>query len=282
MSGYSYIGLKSRVRALLACGLFLAAPLLPARLRPDNRGKTRVLVFHHLDQPARFRAILQLLQKHYNLISFGQYLANDKAADRLNLIIALDDGYRSWFTAGLPIFTELGIKPLLFVNSDFVGLDETAALAYCREHIHTWPEASLSWEQLNQLVAAGAEVGGHTHHHTNLVKADAATALQAVTADRALLAAQLGAAPRLFAYPFGLHNNTAAAAVAEAGYDYAFTSDSAHLEDSATPHLLKRMNVGLRPPLLARAMAEGWADHITALMAILRGKRSAACASTSA
>jgi len=270
MTGYSYISLKSQARAYLAYFLFVCAKATPKRFHAPTAGKTRVLVFHHIDKPDRFRSILKILKAHYNLISYSDYVNGHKASDRLNIVIALDDGYRSWFTAGLPIFLELGIRPLLFINSDFVGLNEDAAKKYCRDCILTWPEASLSWDQVKALVAAGAEVGGHSHRHTNLTKAEPSAVAAVVRSDRLAIAAQLGCTPRLFAYPFGLYNSAVQNTLKHSGYEFAFTSDSSYLEKEDDPFLLKRTNVGLRRPLLVQAIAEGWADRITAFMASIR------------
>jgi len=59
-------------------------------------------------------------------------------------------------------------------------------------------------------------------------------------------------------------------AVANAGYKYAFTSDSGYLEDSVSDLTLLRTNVGMRTYFVARAYIEGCAEILTSDMAKLR------------
>ena len=263
---------KNRIRVFLACGLYLAAGMLPQRLRKSFFGKTRVLVFHHIDDAARFRAIVLALKKRYNFISFEQYLRHEKAFDRINVIIALDDGYRSWHQNALPVFQEFKIKPVLFVNSDFIGKSELEAENYCRNSITTWPEASLNWTELMELASAGSEIGGHTRGHINLsTPSNSAQMLDSISSDRRVIENKLKQNVRIFAYPFGLYSKHCVEVVAQAQYEYAFTSDSGFLEDSPGPLLLKRSNIGLRPPLVVCAMMEGWPDRISAIVRVLKG-----------
>lgn len=266
------VKLKSRVRAGLACGLYLAARLIGyRRLVP---GQTKVIVFHHLDDMPRFEAILARLQREYHLISFQDYLDGKRSAERLNILIACDDGYASWAKL-LPVMARYHFAPLLFINSDFMGLPPEGAYAYCRNTIGTWPDQALDWDSLKALAAAGAEIGGHSTGHINLATCtDPARSAVAITDDRNRIAQTLGQPPRAFAYPFGLYTPDSIAQVQAAGYSYGFTSDSGTLDESASPYLLKRINVGLRPPLMACALIEGWGDIITALMACIKGQRT--------
>lgn len=266
------VKLKSRVRAGLACGLYLAARLIGyRRLVP---GQTKVIVFHHLDDMPRFEAILARLQREYHLISFQDYLDGKRAADRLNIIIACDDGYASWAQL-LPLMARYHFAPLLFINSDFMGLPPEGAYAYCRNTIGTWPDQALDWDSLKALAAAGAEIGGHSAGHINLATCtDPAQSAAAIADDRNCITHRLGQAPRAFAYPFGLYTPASIAQLQTAGYSYGFTSDPGTLDESNSSYLLKRINVGLRPPLIACALIEGWGEVITTLMARLKGRRA--------
>jgi peptidoglycan/xylan/chitin deacetylase (PgdA/CDA1 family) len=264
---------KSRARVFLACVLYIAAKVLPAHWQRNNAGKTRVLVFHHIDDPARFRSILAALCRNYQVLSFDQYLAGEVSAERINVVLALDDGYSSWFGTALPLFREYGIRPLLFINSDFVGLDEEVAKEYCRRAITTWPEAGLAWDEVRALEEAGAEIGGHSQGHVNLVTCESTERIEAVVHnDRLAIGHALGHPIRSFAYPFGRYDDRAAVATAKAGYSFGFTSDSGFLDDSEGPLLLKRSNIGLRPSLVVCAMVEGWPDFVSEIVRRLKRK----------
>ncbi|MFA6279878.1 MAG: polysaccharide deacetylase family protein [Bdellovibrionales bacterium] len=266
MVGNRSIIIRSRIHAYLAGTLCLVTRVLVPFLAARDHGKTRVLVFHHLDKAALFDRILRVLARRYHLLSFDDYLQGKKDPARINVIVALDDGYRSWFDIGKPIFAAHGVKPLLFVSSDFIGLEDAAARHYCQERIKTWQEPSLTWEQLAVLAARGAEVGGHSLGHTNMLTALPEERLVLIAQDRLALEGKLGIQVRCFSYPFGLHGSALTKDVEKSGYAYGFTSDSGFLEDSKGPLLLKRTNIGLRPPFVIEAFVEGWGDRISATM----------------
>lgn len=261
--------IKSRIRAALACGLFVMSACVGIKL--TKAGHTRVIVFHHLDNIQNFTTLVRSLKCHYSLISFTDYLQGRIAPDRINIILAFDDGYRSW-THLLKLIADEGIAPLLFVNSDFIDLQGDAAALYCKTTIRTWPEDALTCDSLKALAAAGAEIGGHTRGHINLLTTLPDAAASSIAADRTALANALGVPPRCFAYPFGLYNETAVQLVQASGYTYGFSSDAGDLEDSSSPYMLRRINIGMRPPLVARALIEGWGEVITTIMARLRRK----------
>ncbi|MDE3059508.1 MAG: polysaccharide deacetylase family protein [Pseudomonadota bacterium] len=262
--------LKDRLRLYLAVAPYLFCRFLLPGIHARNRGKTRVLVFHHLDEPDLFERAVRAISRRYHLISFEQYLRGQKASDRINIILAFDDGYHSWFTHGLPVFQKYNVHPLFFINSDFIGLAEEEAKRYCREAIGTWPEAGLAWKELKALAAQG-EVGGHGRGHRDLSAiVDESAIMELMASDRVAIESATGAPARCFAYPFGRYSAIASASAEKAGYAYAFTSDSGFLEDSASPFLLKRTNLGMRPPPVALAVIEGWGDRISAAMRLLK------------
>lgn len=264
--------IKSRIKVFIAGGLYLVAKFFNAHLGSCFNGKTRVLVFHHIDAVARFRSIILVLKRRYNLISFDQYLCGEKAKNRINIIIALDDGYRSWYCNALPVFLEFGVKPMLFIDSKFICQNGVAAADYCHTAITTWPEASLSWAEIKELVSMGAEIGGHTSGHINLTNCSSEESMvEVINCDRETICREIGRSIRIFTYPFGRYDDRVIRAMSKTVYGYAFSSDSGFLEESQGNFLLKRSNIGLRPPLVVCAMVEGWVDRVAAAARLLKG-----------
>ena len=74
----------------------------------------------------------------------------------------------------------------------------------------------------------------------------------------------------IFAYPFGRWSDAAVGYVKQAGYRFAFTSDSGFLDDSINQFTLKRTNVGMRSAIMAQAYAAGCSERLTADIRILR------------
>ena len=74
-------------------------------------------------------------------------------------------------------------------------------------------------EDLDSIVAAGNEVGGHTERHENLTTIPLEQAQQTICNDRATLTSWYGAdAGRSFAYPYGANNPDVRRLVADCGY----------------------------------------------------------------
>jgi peptidoglycan/xylan/chitin deacetylase (PgdA/CDA1 family) len=90
------------------------------------------------------------------------------------------------------------------------------------------PRLMLSSDQVREMHSQGMGIGGHTVNHPILACLDDDEAMREISEDRERLAAVVGAAPSLFAYPngkpgrdYGPHH---AAMVRAAGYRAAFTT----------------------------------------------------------
>ena len=262
--------LKSKLRHLLIFLYFLVGRKV--NFSKANKSLTRVIVFHHLDKPKLFEKLIVKLKKHYNFISFEDFLCGKKDKSKINLILAFDDGYKSCFTNGNPIFQKYKLKPIFFINSDLIDLDKKNAFIYCKQRINTWPEESLCWKDLMTLKKQGCLIGGHTIKHTDLTNKglDESHLYMNILDDKKKIDCELNQTTSLFAYPFGRWNDLAADKVITAGYEYAFTSDSGFIEDSKSNFKLLRTNIGMRLPLIARAYIEGCSEILTSDMAKIR------------
>ena len=221
--------IKSKIRHLVVL-LYL---LFGRSRKNEMQGLTRVLVFHHLDKPDLFEKIVILFKRRYNILSFQDFLDGKKSLDKMNIIISFDDGYKSWFNNGFKIFKRHEIKPIYFINSDFIDCKNDAARKYCTQYIKTWSEDSLEWSDVNSLLSIGGEIGSHTICHTDL-SCDSLNnndKFSRVMNDKILIERILSKSVRAFSYPFGRWGNSATKVVQSAGFKYAFTSDSGFLEE---------------------------------------------------
>jgi peptidoglycan/xylan/chitin deacetylase (PgdA/CDA1 family) len=123
----------------------------------------------------------------------------------------------------------------------------------CREVEHD-PEPTnsvLGWPELRSLASDGVTVGGHTRSHAALDRLPQQDLQDEIRGCRSDLARELGAAPEVFAYPFGAHNDAAVAAVRDAGFAVAFTCLDGHSHLRATdPLRLRRTNITPRTTAL--------------------------------
>jgi peptidoglycan/xylan/chitin deacetylase (PgdA/CDA1 family) len=257
---------KSRVRALIVVTVYLLdmSKLLFINIEKNAAiGKTRVIVFHHIDSYRKFRRIIKRVDRLYNCISFSEWVAGKVAKDKVNVIVAFDDGYKSWYTNAFPVLKEFSIKPLMFVNSNFINLDRDSSFEFCRRNIGTWPEYSLNSAQLKEMFLYGCEIGAHTSNHSDMSKLNYKECVKEVNGDISRINNILDAQIEIFAYPFGRISSSAKKAIKDSDISYAFCTKSGLIDHSDSKILLKRTNVGMRAPLVISAYIEGYLDWFT-------------------
>jgi peptidoglycan/xylan/chitin deacetylase (PgdA/CDA1 family) len=122
------------------------------------------------------------------------------AATNTVVSFTFDDGQATQYST-LPMFSSRGMAGTYYLNSALVG----SSSFY------------MNWSQINDLAGAGAEIGGHTLHHTDLTSVSRSTAVTEVCQDRQNLIAR-GFSVTSFAYPYASVDSTAESVVAECGY----------------------------------------------------------------
>jgi peptidoglycan/xylan/chitin deacetylase (PgdA/CDA1 family) len=106
------------------------------------------------------------------------------AATTTVVSLTFDDGYDNQVVAG-QVLAQHGMYGTFYLNTGDLGTTR-----------------HLTWEQADQLAAAGNEIGGHTISHVDLSTVDATTARREICDDRTSLLNR-GYAVTNFAYPFG-------------------------------------------------------------------------------
>jgi peptidoglycan/xylan/chitin deacetylase (PgdA/CDA1 family) len=131
------------------------------------------------------------------------------------VLVTIDDGYESTLDTAAPRLARAGIPAVLFVPPGLLG----ATSAWMPEMPH---ERLLAPDRLRELADYGIEVGAHGFDHTDMVGLTPAELVRHTTDAATALADLTGVRPRAFAYPRGLHDDAARAAVRDAGYVVAF------------------------------------------------------------
>jgi peptidoglycan/xylan/chitin deacetylase (PgdA/CDA1 family) len=133
---------------------------------------------------------------------------------KANIVITIDDGNHSIYPAFKNVFEPRGIKPWLFVYPAIV-------LGHVRY--------ALTPEKLRELALAGCGVGAHGYHHNPVTDKtwarDPRDFMIEIERPGPALGRILGQAPTTFGYPFGVYSARAEAALAAAGYSWAFAAD---------------------------------------------------------
>ena len=81
----------------------------------------------------------------------------------------------------------------------------------------------LSWSELRQLASEGVVLGAHTQTHPALTRLPAEEARREIAESREDVRRALGEAPRVFAYPFGDHDDVVVRLVREEGFELGVT-----------------------------------------------------------
>ena len=119
-----------------------------------------------------------------------------------------DNGWLDTFAVVLPILRELGLAATCFPITQGIVASSGGATATVRTATEGNVEKPfMTWANLAELVAAGWEIGGHTHTHCNVadthdVGGDGPI-LQEIETSHELFERHLGLVPEHFAYPSG-------------------------------------------------------------------------------
>jgi peptidoglycan/xylan/chitin deacetylase (PgdA/CDA1 family) len=151
-------------------------------------------------------------------------LAAGERLPRRTVFLTFDDGFRDNADVAMPLLREHGFHPLIFLLPRHV--DTGAALDWpeVAEYHAREPELmhSLTWPQVEELAALGAEFGGHTITHPHLRDLDDESLGRELGESRSLVEQHLGSC-EVLAYPFGEWDARVARAAEAAGYRFAFS-----------------------------------------------------------
>ena len=151
-----------------------------------------------------------------DLSEFLRRRANPKLGSP-SFLITIDDGFVSVLDIAAPILRARNVPAILFVPAAMVG-GRTSWMTDMPD------EQLLDADGLRALGEYGIEVGVHGFDHADMVGMTE-TMLRRQTVDaRATIADITGVSPRSFAYPSGAYDQLALRAVADAGFEVAFST----------------------------------------------------------
>ena len=222
-----------RLAAAVCIGL-IVAPITPA----PAADSAVVLIYHRFGEseyPSTNISIEQF-ESHIEELTSGPYtvlplpdivaaLRDGRALPDRTVGISIDDAYRSVLDNAWPRLKAAGLPFTLFVATQAV---DRRGQSY------------MSWEQIRELRNAGVVIGSQTHSHLHM----AASPRLRNESDLALSARrfteELGAAPTLFAYPFGEMSLDVRAAVVDSGFVAAFGQHSGVIHTTSDRFFLPR------------------------------------------
>ncbi len=190
-------------------------------------------------RPATLRLQLEfLLQTGYRPISLSQFLdahLRERPLPRQAVLITFDDGYEDFLFNAWPILEGLGISSTLFLIEGFIGRwnDWERDGGVRRRH--------LSRSQIEELLAAGVEIGSHSRTHPNLTQLDEAALLGEIGSSKERLEELFQVKIRAFAYPGGHHCLQVRRMTAEY-YELGFAASAPSCSAQGDPYSLPRFD----------------------------------------
>lgn len=161
-----------------------------------------------------------------------------QAAPPRAVLITFDDGYVDNVTTALPILAHHELRATLFVISACIGLRNRWNPKACYDAWH------LDWAGLRAWLAAGGDIGGHSHEHLCMTRLAADELAAAVRVNKEVLEEGLGRTLVGFSYPYGVYNAAVKEAV-RAHYAIAFSDTAGVWPPAADPWAINR--IGVRP-----------------------------------
>ncbi len=187
------------------------------------RRRVRILMYHSISDdpidplaisPAHFRAQMSLLaQQGYSGVSLGEVtqLLTSGSKDHRVVGLTFDDGFQDFLTAAIPVLQEHGFRATLFVPAGMVG--QTSSWSSYRKD-----RSLLTWEELQEVVNSGYEIGSHTLSHPDLCQLSPVSLHHEVNDSKRLLEDTLQVPVHHFAYPGGTFTQREVDAVGRAFY----------------------------------------------------------------
>jgi len=173
--------------------------------------------------------LIYLIQNNIPVITLGQLLNLNENKETKNkyVIITIDDAFNSFYKYGFPILKKYGVKGTLFINTETVGSGDY-----------------LGWNELQDLLEYGIEIGNHTHSHDYFLNIDDSRRSDIFKSDvqkaQKLIKERLNFEPMVFAYPYGEYDLEMQKVIRDLGFRIATAQNSGVISNHSDPLALPR------------------------------------------
>jgi len=215
--------------------------------RLGSRLRIPILYYHeigpersrHVVHPDDFAAHVQWLVdagfEALSLDAVAEIYGGLRPVPRRPVAITFDDGRRGVLRHAAPLLARHGLAATCYVVTDWLdgrGIPDPERYS-----------AFLAWSDLEDLIAAGVEVGSHTASHRNLKKLPPLEVEREVAGSRKRLEDRLARPVLHFSFPKGRCTRVALGAVRRAGYRTAAATGERWNGRLARLHRLARLRV---------------------------------------
>lgn len=228
---------ERRTRAKLGTGSFrtLAYHAIEEAPSDDPAGRWSVA-------PERFGSHLRMLRRcgfrFVSLSEVSRALRGEARLPRRAILVSFDDAYADLLSEAAPRLRAAGAPAVVFAVAGLTG----GSNEWDRE-IGAAPRSLLDEAGLREAAAAGIEVGSHSETHPQLRSVAPERLERELRGSAERIEAMGLPRPRAFCYPYGDCDEAVARAVAEAGYEMAFTIWPGVCSRASDRYLLPRIEV---------------------------------------
>jgi len=161
-------GFRNKARAFLRNSILSFSSVIK-----KGQGDTylRCLYCHYVfdDQREEFEKLIVKLKKIGHFVNTDEcieMLHGNIKIDKRYFHLSFDDGFRNNFTNAFPILKKHNVPAIFYVPSSLIGADWNSAENYCLNTTRYRAVIEMmSWEDLNNLLSEGFEIGSHTKTH---------------------------------------------------------------------------------------------------------------------
>ena len=201
--------------------------------RSDTRSRLAV-------PPASFAAQLAYLRDAgFSTITFAHAaaaLADGGPLPDRAVVLTFDDGFADFHREALPLLSRYGFTATVFVTTGWIA-------DAGRHSAGNRPGQMLCWTQIREAVAAGMEIGAHSHAHPQLDQLEQGRLEGELATSKALLEDGISRAVPSLAYPFGYSSARVRRTVRATGYSYACAVANAVADSAQDRFALPRLTV---------------------------------------
>jgi peptidoglycan/xylan/chitin deacetylase (PgdA/CDA1 family) len=220
-------------------------------------GYPTVVYYHHVHPrlqhytaltPGDFARSLDVLLEELAVCDPTELWNGDglRLPERASCLLTFDDGYLDTWEYALPELEARNLRAIFFIVTGLVGQ---------RSSDGDPTRNYLDWEQCAELVSRGHVIGSHGVHHRPITDLSSRRAEAEVRTSIAEISARLGAACRLYSYPYGFVPETT---VCPADV-WAFGTVKAPVRPwIAQPHNIRRTYLPTGHPAEWPGLVRGW------------------------
>lgn len=223
---------------------------------PFKKPRIQFIYIHHAfrDEAGNLEHLIKFLLKHHVFINYSEavnrILTNN--IDKPYICISSDDGFKNNRRTA-SILESFGIKACFFIcpamisETNYINIKK-----FCADRLHFPPVEFLTWNEVDDLLKKGHEIGSHTMTHINIAQNPLDVIEDEINTSYRTIVERCGEVNH-FAYPYGRYfhfNEAGRNLVFKAGFQSCASAErGCHVKQATAPGkeslLIRRDNIVL-------------------------------------